>query len=291
MNISCFRIVLLVWISTLWLTFTGYSQNKQGQQHIEVAMRMIGHKLLLQSGDSISRVLPVENEKDRYKITFESPFEFNPDELVTTIDSVVKVTNIAYSYLVEVVECNSDRVVYSYEIGELDKKDVIPCGSRKQPKACYDIVINILESGKTLVIAPKQGNLFMAVSLIVGLLVLAGLLIYFRKKKNKPVIKPDAIYIGKYEFDKNNMLLSYGSDRIELSGKETDLLFLLYCSVNNTVERDVILNAVWGDEGDYVGRTLDVFISKLRKKLEADPEVKIANIRGIGYKLILNEAT
>ena len=56
--------------------------------------------------------------------------------------------------------------------------------------------------------------------------------------------------------------------------------------VNTTVERDVILNMVWGDEGDYVGRTLDVFISKLRKKLEADSSVKIVNIRGVGYKLV-----
>jgi len=46
---------------------------------------------------------------------------------------------------------------------------------------------------------------------------------------------------------------------------------------------------VWGDQGDYVGRTLDVFISKLRKKLEADTNVRIVNIRGVGYKLVLGE--
>jgi DNA-binding response OmpR family regulator len=54
------------------------------------------------------------------------------------------------------------------------------------------------------------------------------------------------------------------------------------------VERDEILNKVWGDDGDYVGRTLDVFISKLRKKLEADACVKIVNIRGVGYKLVVD---
>jgi DNA-binding response OmpR family regulator len=62
---------------------------------------------------------------------------------------------------------------------------------------------------------------------------------------------------------------------------------LLHASVNITVERDVLLKNVWGDEGAYVGRTLDVFISKLRKKLEADPSIRIVNVRGIGYKLIL----
>jgi DNA-binding response OmpR family regulator len=49
------------------------------------------------------------------------------------------------------------------------------------------------------------------------------------------------------------------------------------------------LNKVWGDEGDYIGRTLDVFISKLRKKLEADSSIKIVNIRGVGYKLVMDK--
>ena len=79
-----------------------------------------------------------------------------------------------------------------------------------------------------------------------------------------------------------------GDQQDELTSKEADLLLLLYNDVNTTVEREVILNRVWGDEGDYVGRTLDVFISKLRKKLEVDSKVKIVNIRGIGYKLVMD---
>jgi DNA-binding response OmpR family regulator len=63
---------------------------------------------------------------------------------------------------------------------------------------------------------------------------------------------------------------------------------LLNNTVNNTVEKEIILKEVWGDEGDYVGRTLDVFISKLRKKLESDDKVKIVNVRGVGYKLVVN---
>jgi DNA-binding response OmpR family regulator len=67
------------------------------------------------------------------------------------------------------------------------------------------------------------------------------------------------------------------------------LLLLLHESANTTVAREVILNRVWGDNGNYVGRTLDVFISKLRKKLEADSGVKIVNTRGVGYKLLIDE--
>ena len=96
------------------------------------------------------------------------------------------------------------------------------------------------------------------------------------------------IPIGGYHFDKRNTELLIEHQKIELTSKEADLLLLLYNSANITVERELILNIVWGDEGDYVGRTLDVFISKLRKKLEFDAKVKIVNIRGVGYKLVID---
>ena len=109
----------------------------------------------------------------------------------------------------------------------------------------------------------------------------------FLWKRRKPsTIDPNLISLGEYHFDKRNTELLINHQRIELTNKEADLLLLLYDAVNTTVEREVILNMVWGDDGDYVGRTLDVFISKLRKKLEGDSNVKIINIRGVGYKLV-----
>ena len=83
------------------------------------------------------------------------------------------------------------------------------------------------------------------------------------------------------------MTLTLINNTIELTSKESELLSLLYESVNHTVDRETILNKVWGDEGDYVGRTLDVYISKLRKKLENDSSIQLKNIRGVGYKLII----
>jgi DNA-binding response OmpR family regulator len=85
------------------------------------------------------------------------------------------------------------------------------------------------------------------------------------------------------------MELRLKNEVVKLTSKETDLLLLLHTSANSTLERELILKAVWGNEADYVGRTLDVFISKLRKKLDADSSLKIVNVRGVGYKLILNE--
>ena len=122
------------------------------------------------------------------------------------------------------------------------------------------------------------------------LLVFALVAYYMWRKKATPAIvtTESGVPIGAFRFDKGKMELTIQDRKVELSGKEADLLHLLHSCVNETVERDVMLKEVWGNEGDYVGRTLDVFISKLRKKLEADPSVRIANIRGVGYRLILD---
>jgi DNA-binding response OmpR family regulator len=125
--------------------------------------------------------------------------------------------------------------------------------------------------------------------IIFGLSVLLVVVFFLLwKRRNRSRIDPNLIPIGAYQFDKRNTELLIQDQRIELTSKEADLLLLLYTDANTTVEREVILNMVWGDEGGYVGRTLDVFISKLRKKLEFDSKVKIVNIRGVGYKLVMD---
>jgi hypothetical protein len=301
MSIRLLNITLFVLAGLLWSAEGVFAQENKEDRHIRVAIRMIGHEILLRSGDSVSRVLPVEKEGDRYKLRFESDFQFVPDELVSVIDSVVMLTRIAKSYLVEIEECQTLKVVYSYEIGNSFRSDVVPCRERIQPNGCYNLLFTILIAGNPELSLPatqsdssvdypaaKRINYLAIILLVVALFVAIGLIIFYRKKTIKPISNPDVISLGSYQFDKRNMKLSSRNEIIELTSKESDLLYLLVTSVNNTIGRDVILNTVWGDEGVYDGRTLDVFISKLRKKLEADSSLKIVNIRGVGYKLIVN---
>ncbi len=101
------------------------------------------------------------------------------------------------------------------------------------------------------------------------LIFLVGLVIFLWQKRSKAVSDPNLISLGAYQFDKKNTGLLFKNKKTELTSKEADPLLLLHKQANKGIEREVILNEVWGDEGDYVGRSLDVFISKLRKKLEA----------------------
>lgn len=91
--------------------------------------------------------------------------------------------------------------------------------------------------------------------------------------------------IGKYTYDYANFTLNGPSGDKKLTKKEAEILKLLCQHKNQVIQRDVVLNMVWGDDSYYLGRSLDVFITKLRKYLGEDESVSITNIHGVGFKL------
>ncbi len=99
------------------------------------------------------------------------------------------------------------------------------------------------------------------------------------------IAKKDKIKIGQYILDTNNLKLFYGPNSQNLTVREVDLLKLLYLNKNNTVPRDQILIKLWGENDYFKGRSLDVFITRLRKCLMADTNIKLSNVHGVGFKL------
>jgi len=255
-------------------------QDTIQKDQVEVVMRRIGHEVLLSLNDSLSLVKPIVKEASSYRIQFGTNFSFLPDDVIQVIDSIIKKELPFETYLVKVEKCKTKEVVYSYEITQLTQFDEIACKTRAQPEGCYEVVIQFVQK--------KEENYGMIILIVfLTIVVCFGQFYYYKKRKVK--VNNDAIKIGEYLYDAKKMLLIRKEKTIELTSKESELLNLLYKSANETVERDTILNKVWGDEGDYVGRTLDVYVSKLRKKLGNDASIQIKNIRGIGYKLIIED--
>jgi DNA-binding response OmpR family regulator len=91
--------------------------------------------------------------------------------------------------------------------------------------------------------------------------------------------------IGMYTFEYHNQWLHNGSTERRLTQRENEVLRILCLSKNNIVKRDDILTSIWGNNDYFNGRSLDVFIAKLRKYLNADPQVKIENIPKVGFVL------
>ncbi|TNF31768.1 MAG: response regulator transcription factor [Bacteroidetes bacterium] len=290
-------------LGPLLLCFAAFSSPQQ-DKHTEVSLRMIGHQMLLAVGDSTSRVLPIENDGESYRIRFATEFGFNPDEVAGIIDSVVASTQLATSYNVAFQTCHTKETVHMYEVGMTSNENVLACLSRDQPVGCYELVFTIKDAPAEIEVQPTTAETLkeyassdyrevhkLLILLVIVLLILLATVAFLLKRigTREKEQDPNDIRIGSYVFNPIRMELKLQGQPVELTSKESDLLQLLCNSANDTVDRETILRTVWGDDGDYIGRTLDVFISKLRKKLEADPNVKIANIRGVGYKLIVDQ--
>jgi DNA-binding response OmpR family regulator len=97
--------------------------------------------------------------------------------------------------------------------------------------------------------------------------------------------KKDSFSIGRFSFDYSNQLLILDQEQRRLTKKESDVLRMLCLSANQILKRDDILFSIWGDNDYFNGRSLDVFIAKLRKYLSPDPSIRISNIPKVGYIL------
>lgn len=93
--------------------------------------------------------------------------------------------------------------------------------------------------------------------------------------------------IGAFRFDPGARTLERGGTKQSLTQKEADLLLLFARHRNEVLERDTAMRAIWGAEGYFVSRSMDVYVSKLRKLLAADPGVEIRNVHGRGFKLVV----
>ena len=96
------------------------------------------------------------------------------------------------------------------------------------------------------------------------------------------------IEVGKTRFDTENLTLTFNNQVQSLTKKEAQILKLMFKLKNQVIPREVILNGVWGQDDYFVGRSLDVFITKLRKYLREDQTLQITNVHGIGYKLTIS---
>jgi DNA-binding response OmpR family regulator len=104
-----------------------------------------------------------------------------------------------------------------------------------------------------------------------------------RSQKNIPTEKSNYT-VGKYQFDNKNFLVFNNTEKISLTQRESELLKLFLDNKNVVLKREEILKSLWGDDDYFMGRSLDVFISRLRKILANEKGIAIENLHGIGFR-------
>jgi len=289
--------VLLVSMIVFAIAFVK-KETEHPDKHLEIVLRNIGHQVLLHSKDSTSRVLPIETVRENiFRISFENSFEFAPDTLMSLVQQQLAKTDRRGDYTVSVNDCYQNRTIFAYEVNTASG-DLKPCRGREQKKGCYVIEISFLVRKSF-----NYGWLFLAfIPVAFGWL-------YFARRRNAisepqelieekvdeslpgkaepvPVIS-DHKKLGNFIFFESKGILSHNGETIELSVKEAKALSILAANQNQVVGRDLLMKEIWEDGGVVViPRNVDVLISKLRKRLSADPSIKIVNVHGKGYKLI-----
>jgi len=288
-------------------------------------IRQLGHRLLLQADDSTSRVLPVtETKEGTFLLQFENEFVFNHDSLMMLTQAMFPKTEFPSGYTVTVHECQSASIVYGFQINNTSP-DIMACLGRRQPSGCYTIEIafpdlfeNVAqkiadgqrtEESRSLNVDAKEANpepeefktatfAYPFISLVTGgmlvLLVATFMIWRFGKRlvpvqNQNPAIQkesvPEVSALGKFLFDMKDQRLVLGSEVISLTDKEYKILELLNKNFGELIPRETLMQKVWISEGVITGRSLDMFVSKLRKKLSSDPALRITNVHGKGYKL------
>ena len=248
---------------------------------IKIALREVGNQLLLAGHDSTSLVLPVQKtEKSVYRLSFQRELAINPDSLVSIVAQSFLKAELPAHYRVEVKQCNDFEVAYSYQKNKQEEKNLIPCSGRILPQKCYTLEVRFLEEPAT-----GSNTIPWLVLLLAGI---AWTVAFFYKPKTTRQPEPgnkNSIPIGRFQFYPDENKLTTETTEISLSKKETELLALFTANPNKIIKREELSKKVWEDHGVFVGRSLDTYISKLRKKLQADENIKLTNIHGIGYIL------
>ncbi|MGB4772461.1 MAG: winged helix-turn-helix domain-containing protein [Chitinophagaceae bacterium] len=257
-------------------------QDDSPEDHKHVVLRQIGHRLLWHAGDSSSRVMPIQQTNDNtYQIRFSKPFAFMPDSVISVVNTTLADGHLNGHYFVEMKTCDKAETVFAYEM-DPSNGNVITCQGRSMSSGCYFLEIRFVQK--------EKASWYWAIP-AAFLLALGGYLAFGRTKPRpttSPVIAEDTQRIGQYAFDASQQWLQYGEETINLNENETLALSIFTENLHQTVTREQMMKQIWEDKGLIViDRNVDVLVSKLRKKLQSDPSIKILNVHGRGYKMVI----
>lgn len=266
---------MLVW---LWrspqLTFEGTTTPDD----VNLALRRTADGLLRHSGDSTSRIPAIEQTGDHiWRILLERSFDY--EALPGLLQSSLDLYGIKTPYEVAVRRCIDAGIDLGYHQADILDQGVAPCQGREMPEGCHYIEV-IFEDHTS------NAKWWSLVLIAVLSIALAAALLLVKKQPETvtPSHNPNLI-LGNTSLDIAGQILVCAGQRQTLTFRETKLLRLFMAHPNRLLERDYILQQVWADEGVLVGRSLDVFVSRLRKKLAADSSLAIVAVHGMGYRL------
>lgn len=282
------------------------ANERRFSERVNLALRQTAHRLLVMEGDRSSKIPLVEQtESHTWLIRLERNFDY--DSLPTVLQKAFALHRVEGDYNVAVLDCENNELMLGYTASILTAGEEIPCRGREQTAGCYNLRVSFLGAATTPF--PESTSMLFMIVCVAMLVYPAYSLFKFLKKKRleekapqndldvyaETAFRKEALN-GKAGFQfgrsslymENQKLVSNGIEK-DLTYREAKLLQLFCRHANQLLERDLILKSVWEDEGIIVGRSVDVFVSRLRKLLHDDDSVRIVNVHGVGYRLEVQE--
>lgn len=267
------------------------NESIQFAEKVNLALRRTAHHLLTANGDSLS-IIPAVQQPDANTFSIRVNQLFDYDKLPQLLQQSLDMQKIQRPYNVTIINCETGQLQLGYNFADLNQKRGVPCAGRKQKPGYYDIRVTFEPSDQA--VARSYSWWVLPFGSVMALL---GFMVWRRTRKeatNENGI-PDRVdhesgkqHFGDSSLDAANLLLESAGNSFKLTYREAKLLKLFINHPNQILERDFILKSVWEDEGIIVGRSVDVFVSRLRKMLAGDAHLKIAAVHGVGYRLEVN---
>ena len=251
---------------------------------VNLALRRTADQLLRASGDQTSRIPAIEQtDQLTWRIRMQHRFEY--DSLPRLLQASLARYDIGMPYRVAVKRCDTEEVDLGYVKEDFVRDSNVACMGREEPEGCHYIEVTFLMTSESKTFWAST-SLLLVLTLVTG----SGALMWYRKNgvPAEEIAKSHDhqwIPFGQCRLSLSGMALECKGQRVSLTYREAKLLRLLASHPDQVLERDVILNEVWGDEGIQVSRSVDMFISRLRKKIAADDTVSIVAVHGVGYRL------
>lgn len=279
----------LLFTQFVWLTPGANKADKlYFAKKVNLALRRTAHHLLIEKGDSTSRILPVQQlNATTFLVRLERPFDYG--RLPALLQQSLAIHQINSNYDVAVLDCVNGELQLGYNFQDAKAGDEVPCGGRQQGRGCYNLQVVFA----TPEAHGQQSTVWLSWGF--GLFLVGGAYIVWQRKNRvtkSPVLPADSthkaenlIQLGQVSFNSSNQSVNVAGISHALTYREAKLFHLFVRHPNEILERDFILKSVWEDEGIIVGRSVDVFVSRLRKLLQPDPTVRIVAVHGVGYRL------
>lgn len=285
MDIQKIAGLLGLMVGLLWLSISleqrwSTESEHTKQENINLTLRQVADRMYRLCGDSTSQIPAVRRRgTSNYSVKLTSHLVY--DSLPRLLERSLRQHGISDRYTVTIRPCDSEEILLGYISADV-QSGVVACTGRDIERNCQELTVSFLPVGKASVLP-----------LIASLLLIAigGWFVYqYRSPALQPVAKAPIpadrlVTIGQSQYDPHNLSITVLGKSQQLTYRENKLLGYFIDHANQVLTREALQSHVWEDEGVIVGRSLDVFISRLRKLLKPDEQLRITNIHGVGYKL------